>query len=315
MANKMFIAGDWGTTNLRLYLCDASKSGSPIVLDRKIGSGVSRVSGSFADCIFALIDPWLQAHDSLPTLLSGAIGSNVGWHEAPYLPCPVSASDIAGGYLEFVERDVEFLIVSGVKTQNPLGAADVMRGEELQILGWLRQAKLNDTSARLFALPGTHNKWVWYENGKISNFLTAYTGELYGLLRQHSILIGEHRDQPFSTEAFLRGVATIQSLGEAQLVHVLFGTRSKQLLGELPSHEAESYLSGLITGADVLGALKVFAKGSKEQPAVEVIGAEHLADKYSLALDHLQIKAGRSDPEKITVAGFQAVFDVFNNNR
>src|SRR5206468_2208504 len=36
--------------------------------------------------------------------------------------------------------------------------------------------------------PGTHNKWIRLEDGRIASFRTVMTGELFSLLKEHSIL-------------------------------------------------------------------------------------------------------------------------------
>jgi 2-dehydro-3-deoxygalactonokinase len=232
------------------------------------------------------------------------VGSNIGWKNAPYLNCPVDAAQIAAGRLEFNCRGISFSILSGLRTENPLGAVDVMRGEELQMLGWLR-LQGNSDGKRLFALPGTHNKWTLVENGSITNFLTAFTGELYSLLSTNSILLAESTDIIFNQQAFIEGVRAIGSLGDAQLLHVLFATRSKQVLGEMSSADAPSYLSGLIIGADVIGATKLFGKLDQ----VSIIGEPSLTKNYKLALDHFGISSESCDPSKIAIAGFEAIFE------
>lgn len=64
-------------------------------------------------------------------------------------------------------------------------APDVMRGEEVQILGALELTVLRDG---LFVLPGTHSKWAQVQNGRVTEFRTCVTGDFYALLSQHSIL-------------------------------------------------------------------------------------------------------------------------------
>jgi 2-dehydro-3-deoxygalactonokinase len=299
-----FIAGDWGTSNLRLYLCEYNLDGTSQILDTRFGPGISKIDGDFENTFFELTQPWLDQWGELPVLLSGMIGSTIGWKNAPYLDCPVDAPQIAAGRLEFNCRGIPFSILAGLRTQNPLATADVMRGEELQMLGWLR-LQGNSDGRRLFALPGTHNKWTLVENGSITNFLTAFTGELYSLLSNNSILLTERKDISFNQQAFIDGVRAIGSLGDAQLLHALFATRSKQVLGEMTSAAAPSYLSGLIIGADVTGATKLFG----EFDEVTIIGEPSLSKHYSLALDHFGISSQSCDPSKIAIAGFDAIFE------
>lgn len=299
-----FIAGDWGTSNLRLYLCEYYLDGASQILDTRFGPGISKIEGDFENIFFELTQDWFEQCSKLPVLLSGMVGSNIGWKNAPYLNCPVDAAQIAAGRLEFNCRGISFSILSGLRTENPLGAVDVMRGEELQMLGWLR-LQGNSDGKRLFALPGTHNKWTLVENGSITNFLTAFTGELYSLLSTNSILLAESTDIIFNQQAFIEGVRAIGSLGDAQLLHVLFATRSKQVLGEMSSADAPSYLSGLIIGADVIGATKLFGKLDQ----VSIIGEPSLTKNYKLALDHFGISSESCDPSKIAIAGFEAIFE------
>ncbi len=298
-----FIAGDWGTSNLRLYLCEYNPGGASQILDTRFGPGISQISGDFEDKFFNLSQDWLDHCGNIPVLLSGMIGSTIGWKDAPYLTCPVDASQIARGRVEFEARGISFSILAGLRTQNPLDAPDVMRGEELQMLGWLHQQN-TDQGKNLFALPGTHNKWTLVENGVITNFLTAFTGELFSLLRNNSILVTEQNTISFSQDVFMDGVRAIDALGDAQLLHALFATRSKQVLGEMAGTDALSYLSGLIIGADVMGASKLF----NDITQVIIIGEPTLNQHYALALNHFGVASQSCDPSHIAISGFEAIF-------
>lgn len=301
-AKHQFIAGDWGTSNLRLYLCEYHANGTNII-DTRFGSGISQINGDFEDHFFNLAQAWLDASPGMPVLLSGMVGSTIGWKEAPYLTCPVNPKQIAEGRISFVARGVEFSILAGLRTVNPLSAPDVMRGEELQLLGWMR-SQGSASGKQLFALPGTHNKWALCDGREISNFLTAFTGEMFALLRNHSILITEQSSFSFNHDVFQHGVEAIQNLGEAHLVHALFSTRSKQVLGEISHEDGLSYLSGLIIGADVAGALKLFG----ECDTITIIGDPTLTQHYQLALEHFGRKSTSCDPATIAVAGFETIY-------
>jgi len=306
--NNHFIAGDWGTSNLRLYLCQYIHTGSSI-LETRYGQGISEINDDFEDKFFSLTQEWFDLHGPMPVLLSGMIGSNIGWKEAPYLSCPVTAADISDGRISFTARDVAFSILAGLRTSNPIGSPDIMRGEELQLLGWLRANSQADNNAkRLFALPGTHNKWVLSENGKIENFLTAFTGELFALLKRDSILITGDSALGFNQEAFMQGVNAIQNLGGAQLVHALFSTRSKQVLGDIANSDGVAYLSGLIIAADVRGAIDLFGSDGSLPLAVTIIGEQALSKQYSLVLNHFGFQAEMCDPSDIAIAGFETIY-------
>ncbi len=301
--DTLFIAGDWGTSNLRLYLCALSSSDQIRIVDTKYGLGINQLNGDFEEAFFNLADDWLTKHGKLPILLSGMIGSNIGWHEAPYLNCPVDTHEIAQGRVQFSARGIDFSILAGLKTINPLGSGDVMRGEELQMLGWL-QLQDSPVQEQLFALPGTHNKWTLIRNGRIENFLTAFTGELFGLLRSHSILIQQQDSFGFNEATFKQGIDAVRNLKGAHLIHTLFATRSKQVLGEIAQADALSFLSGMIITADVIGALEIF----EHTQSIVVIGDSNLSAHYKLVLDELGIQCALCEPDQIAVSGFARLF-------
>src|SRR3954464_12235618 len=110
------------------------------------------------------------------------VGSNRGWIEAPYVPCPASLDDLARRLTYPSEREA---IVPGVKDDSN-GRADVMRGEEVQLLGAVVTGDVDQDA--LVCHPGTHNKWVVVRNGKIESFRTIMTGELFSLLKAHGVL-------------------------------------------------------------------------------------------------------------------------------
>ena len=59
-----------------------------------------------------------------------------------------------------------------------------MRGEETQIFG----ALADGGGDGVYVLPGTHSKWARVEGGRIVGFDTYMTGEVYAVLKTHSVL-------------------------------------------------------------------------------------------------------------------------------
>lgn len=247
----------------------------------------------------------------MPVILSGMVGSNIGWHAAPYIDCPASAEQIVAGRTGFQARGIDFSIISGLRTTNPLGTPDLMRGEELQLLGWMGAAAgptNKSTSAELVVLPGTHNKWALVRGGKIETFVTALTGELYSLLQNHSVLIANGESADFSDDIFLQGVKVATTLESGQLLQALFATRSRQILGELSESYASSYLSGLLIASDVVGSVALMEKQMGRISSVELIGESALSRCYQLALESVDIKAELRDATQISISGYQAVY-------
>ena len=312
MTESLFIAGDWGTTNLRLYLCQHKSSQSLNILATQTGPGVAQVEGDFEQIFFDLAGHWFEEYGSMPVILSGMVGSNIGWHPAPYIDCPASAEQIVSGRTVFKARGIEFSIISGLRTINPLGTPDLMRGEELQLLGWMGgtlDIEAETETAQLVVLPGTHNKWALVRGGKIETFVTALTGELYSLLQNHSVLIANAESADFSDEVFMQGVKVATTLESGQLLQALFATRSRQVLGELSELHASSYLSGLLIGSDMVGSLALMEKQMGVISSVDLIGDSVLSRCYQLALQSVGIKAELRDAAQIAISGYEAIYE------
>lgn len=273
MSDPAFIGGDWGTSRLRLFLCDAQGA----VLARADGPGAAEAGARSGEILAQLTAGWDAA---LPAILGGMVGSTIGWREAAYLPCPVAAEAIAQGALRFHADGRAVAIVPGLSCRNASGLFDVMRGEETQLLGALRLRPALMRGRHLFCLPGTHVKWVQVEDGRVTRFQTALSGELFALLSAHSVLARGSDAVDGAHPAFAEGLAMAQSHEKTGLLHLLFSTRSRQLAGELPKAEAASWLSGLIVGEDVAAALRQF---TAEGP-VTLICAPELASLYAMAL-------------------------------
>src|SRR5215472_15940228 len=170
------IGVDWGTTSFRAFRI--AQDGT--IRDRRSAlRGLLNVPDSrFADTLREEVGPWLAAGES-HVLLSGMIGSRQGWKEAPYLPCPAGAADVAAALVEIEFDWGQVKLVPGLSATDEAGVAEVMRGEETQVFG-----VLNAVGRRgLACLPGTHSKWVWIEDARITGFATHMTGETFGALR------------------------------------------------------------------------------------------------------------------------------------
>lgn len=273
MTQPAFIGGDWGTSRLRLFLCDADGA----VLARADGPGAAEAGDKAASILAGLTAAWAGA---LPAILSGMVGSTIGWREAAYVACPVAPDAIAKAALRFESDGRRIAIIPGLSCRNASGLFDVMRGEETQLLGALRLKPKLAHGRQLFCLPGTHAKWVLVEDGTVIRFQSALSGELFALLNAHSVLARGAGPVDVNHSAFAEGVGVAQSQSQAGLLHLLFSTRSRQLAGEIAKEEAASYLSGLIIGEDVAAAMRLFGSGG----AVTLVCAPELAALYAKAL-------------------------------
>jgi 2-dehydro-3-deoxygalactonokinase len=249
MTNAAFIGGDWGTSRLRLFLCDDAGR----VLARAEGPGAAA-----GDCAKTFADLTAQWDRGLPAILSGMVGSTIGWREVPYMKCPLPLDRLASGALRFEAEGRPVAILPGLTCRNKTGMPDVMRGEETQLAGALRLGRSLGRGRRLFCLPGTHAKWVEVVDGAVTQFQTALSGELFDLLAKHSVLARDGGTAQADSPAFQQGLKAARDNRGAGLLHLLFSTRSRQLAGEIAKDQAASYLSGLIIGEDVAAAEELF---------------------------------------------------------
>ncbi|WP_417318769.1 2-dehydro-3-deoxy-6-phosphogalactonate aldolase [Emcibacter sp.] len=309
----MFIAGDWGTSQLRLFLCRRDETLALSILDKITGPGVAECRGKLPEVLFPLIEDWVFEYGKLPIMMSGMVGSNIGWVETPYLPCPVDIRDIAKAQVCFVANDHEISIIPGLACVNPLGVPDVMRGEETQVLGWLMADPEHQTGAHLVCLPGTHTKWVLVRDGCIDTFWTSLTGELFALLKTHSVLVAD-KDSPIREEAFDQGVKAIMSVGTENLLTALFGIRSQQIREGLPKEDATGFLSGHLIGADVLSAASLMEKIEPNLNKVVLIGEPRISQLFSLALGRVGYESEIAHATDIFLGGAEiSIFFLMNS--
>ncbi len=293
-----FIAGDWGTSNLRLFLLDSLGT----VRAERAGPGAASVRGTFAAELAALAAPWVEAHGEMPVVLCGMVGSNLGWVQTQALPCPVDLNELAS---HCSEPAPDVRIVPGLSCLNRYGATDYMRGEETQILGALSRHDYR-TGRRLLCLPGTHTKWVMIDGGVVQEFVSAPTGELYRVLYEHSVLVRAHREEPLDLAAFSHAVRAFNEHPGAQLLHRLFETRARQLNGDMNATQAAGFLSGLLIASDTAGGLDMTG-GNTPDPPVVVIGAPQLTRLYAEALECRGLTAIQVDGSRAAVAGLHCV--------
>jgi 2-dehydro-3-deoxygalactonokinase len=229
-----------------------------------------------------------------PLLLAGMVGSNRGWKEAPYVPCPATIDDVVAKLVWVGEREA---IVPGLSFVGD-GRADVMRGEEVQLLGGVA-AGMVDSNA-LVCHPGTHNKWTVLHQARIHSFRTVMTGELFSLLKEHSIL-ADFLQAPVDDDEVFRNAARHAVFNES-LPAELFSVRASVLLGQMKKEDAASYASGLLIGTDVRIGLAV-PTGAQ----VVVMGRPELTRLYAAALAQANREAIELDGERCFVAGIQEI--------
>lgn len=280
------IAIDWGTTSMRAYWLDAF---GRIVGTRTAPRGIQQLrDGDFGTALTELLDE--DAGSTVPRLACGMIGSRQGWIEAPYVHCPALLTSLVDGIVTAPGGALQ--IVPGVTTRDPNGVPDVMRGEETQLAGAVdaREPRV------LAALPGTHSKWACVESGRIVDFMTFMTGELWSVLLAHSILGRLAAPTPAAGPpgaAFIRG--TLRGLGAGGLGHDIFGARTLALMGELADHEVGDWLSGVLIGREIRYARTWAQRHGYDASRVRLIGDDALVTRYAAACAEADIAVERAE--------------------
>jgi len=290
MRQGRMLAIDWGLSAFRAWRLARDGTAEAHIAAPE---GIRAVApGGFPEALERLLSAWPDAR-SAPMLLCGMVGSRQGWAEAPYADCPARAEDIAARLLAVPGRPGAF-IVPGLLCREG-GAADVMRGEETQLIGLI--PALGPGRHRV-CLPGTHSKWAEVEDGAITRFRTAMTGELYALLRAHSTLAPVlPGDSAEDEAAFAAGLSRAAAPGG--LLNHLFGVRAAALAGDRAASGLPSFLSGLLIGHEIAGL------GAGGGP-VHIVGTAALAARYAAALA-LAGRAAVVHGEAVTAAGLAAI--------
>ena len=284
-----WVAADWGTTRLRAW----RMQGAAPVDQAESGDGMGTLDpAEFEPALLRLIEPWLRA-GRIDVVACGMVGARQGWVEAPYaaVPCRPLSAPFAQPPAE--DSRLRVRIVPGLRQDDP---ADVMRGEETQIAGYL---DLRPDFDGILCLPGSHTKWAEVSAGEVVSFRTYMTGELFAALRGHTVLrhsLGDGWDDG----AFAEAVSDAMSRPEA-LAQRLFGLRAQGLLHGLDPGAANARLSGLLLGIE-LAAARPYWLGRE----VAIIGDAALARRYEAALTAQGLSPTLAPADRTTLAGLGA---------
>ncbi len=292
MKKNKLLCCDWGTSNFRLYLLDIvttkvlrivqSDQGIATTFDAWKKNGQNNRVDFYRTFLHAQIQRLATKIGAnleyVPIILSGMASSSIGMIEVPYTEVPFDIDEPNLSIKQFSATTTfpnELFIYGGLKTDQ-----DVMRGEEVQLLGL---SHLIHTESSICLLPGTHSKHIRIENKKVVDFQTFMTGECFDLLSKQSILkdsvnagaIFSETQQGFFKKGLLKAQPT-------NLLNSLFSVRTNTLLKDVTAENNYHYLSGLLIGQE-LKALQDF----KGQLLLNC--SNHLAVIYEFALKTLQL--------------------------
>lgn len=292
-SETQWVAIDWGTSNVRAWGVGAD--GSP-TFATQADKGMGRISrADYPAVLTELVDGRFAGGD---ILICGMAGARQGWAEAPYRDTPADLRMLAAGAVspEDVPEGYRVRILPGI-CQRTDGGEDVMRGEEIQLLGLLR---LRPGFSGTAILPGTHSKWADIRSGRLVRFASAMTGEIFDLLSTHSVLrhsLAGATGGADSEAGIDEGLAAGLDHPE-QITALAFRTRAASLLSGKSPDWCSGYLSGLLIGAEIGGHRDWL--GTADVP---LIGSSRLTTIYARALRRIGHRGVEIDGSAATLAG------------
>nr|WP_295933864.1 2-dehydro-3-deoxygalactonokinase [uncultured Dyadobacter sp.] len=301
---KYLLSCDWGTSSFRLRLVHvkdhevAGEVTSPGGIgtaynawkEADIARGVARdvfFKDILAKHIAVLGQQTGVDTTGVPIVLSGMASSSIGMKELPYasLPFALDGSHVHVGYFGEEEGFAhEMMLVSGVKSDH-----DVMRGEETQLIGLGAAMDLSGRDA-VFIFPGTHSKHMFVRDGRLVDFKTFMTGEVFNLMAYHSILkdsIEPIQQADFTAEARDAFRAGLRESGSGNILNALFTVRTNQLFDLLDKRQNGMFLSGLLIGYEIRDLTK------ETNAHLVLCGGHNLYHLYQAAIETLNL-AGRA---------------------
>jgi len=278
---------DWGTTNFRAFAMDVHDQ---VIEQKTLPLGLLQVpNGDFAAALADVLSTWLVTFEHLPIYMAGMVGSMKGWVNVDYVTTPANQAGIVSGTYSFdLPWGAKGVIFPGVSHQNG-ELYDVMRGEEVQLLGLVETTHQDNLHA---IFPGTHAKHIVVEAANIQHFASYLTGEVFSLLTQHGLLgKGLPKHAEFCQRSFLKGVDASK---DGEFTNRIFQGWTQRLFKQIDDAQVTDYLSGMLIGFELRNC---------NSPFYYIIGGEVLSHRYQLALKHLSIESEIIDGDQCFLAG------------
>lgn len=280
-----FLAVDWGSTRLRVSA--VAENGS-VARGETLDFGILGLDrAQQRDRLRIALRPFRTEYPAAPVVAAGMVGSRNGMIETTPVTLPATVADAARAMVPVVvDHDTTVLVCPGL-VDTSADPTDLIRGEEVQVFGWL--ADHPDHDHAVLVLPGTHSKWVEVQGGAVTRFRTFLTGELYARLLETPSLRPDaelHRDGA-SSDTFAAGVHLAGRPGG--LLHHLFAARSHMLAHRLTERQMADLISGVVIGDEIDGALRAGLLAAGSRPIV--IADHDLARRYHSAFASAGIDA------------------------
>lgn len=288
---------DGGTTNTRFTLLDRNTVISRTIC--KVGASSADSSGANEQLKKAVKDKIAALKEQFDCAItdiyaSGMITSNAGLFELAHIEAPASLKALYRGIrtisMSEICEDGVFHFIPGIRFHNQPGIGiDMMRGEEVEIFGALKQE--DEAKALLFLHFGSHNKLIFYRDENIQNSITTIGGELLWAILNHTILKSSAGELPEAfdlDEEYVK--AGFKETEKNNISRSMFQGRIRQVVGKAGKEQVLSYICGAVMYTDLQAFIPLL-----EQQADKCIlyGREAFIQTFLICLPLLEFKIPR----------------------
>ena len=289
---------NWGSSNFRAYRIGTDGG---LIDEYSVPAGIATLDRAGMAAMMQKVAARLPT--DIPVYASGMIGSTIGWVEVPYAEAPAGCGELSQRVTRAHIGGVDVRIVPGIACRRAFdGAPDVLRGEEIELLGSIGLGHGDG----LAALPGTHTKWVRLDRGRVVDFFTAMSGEIFDRLTAQGLLASIIDGEASDGAAFREGVAAGQAR-KLGLSTLLFGARARVIRGALRRPDASSYIRGLLIGSEIADALAAYPELARAN--VPLIGSGPPSRLYAAALAANGIGSRIIDSRDACLRGFRVLHE------
>jgi 2-dehydro-3-deoxygalactonokinase len=288
----VIVAVDSGTTSTRAWVLDggtilSASSARGGARDVARGDGFDLLSHVRTVATGALHRADRAWEEVEAVVAFGMITSELGLEEIEHVEAPADAGDLVGSLKEWTGPDrlpAPLYLVPGVRrTAAETGDADVMRGEETEVVGLLSSGHVDPPV--LYVSTGSHTKFVVVDaRGQIAWSMTTLSGELVWALHRETILSelvdpsGRIRD----LEALQAGADLAEREG---LSRALFAARLLNRLEGAGPQTCSDFIHGAVAGADLRSLWTLLGRRGEGPTRVVIGGGTPLAAAYRNLLD------------------------------
>src|SRR5690606_12289343 len=293
---------DSGTTNTRIYLVDGSDYRIIDMMKKNVGVRNAAINGSADELKRELRDGLgdilrrnrCEPADIAYIAAAGMITSNLGLVQVPYVTAPCTKAALSAGSI--VKRLPEFhgipcVFIPGMKNAcrgESFDDLDVMRGEEVETLGLIRQLDLSHKG--LLILPGSHTKFVMTQDDVIMSCKSTLSGKMLYAIQRNTILsdtVGQSLIETADFDALMMGFRAGRRNG---LTRALYQVRLLQLFGKMNRNQRANFYVGAVLASDIATFQRLYDETGPDW--IVVGGSEPLRGAFACLLKDLRCPNG-----------------------